>query len=230
MKILPLISLGILASAAIAVAPEALASTWRAAHRMSGFSADSNYYLYLESSRDTGAGIPKAKLQIVQVAANSCIKNGCIQTQYGEPDSNKSTKMAEDDLLKKSWNSRETLKLTPPQGGTKLNIISRTPGANGSETVAVKVNTAKPLQIRLEQRQKNASAGKESAAMRLVINHNGRQRVLGSLNNFQDWVFSFSIREVRLSPNGRNVVVLVDKTERTFEGVLKTTVVQGFVL
>ncbi|MEG3975463.1 DUF2259 domain-containing protein [Microcoleus sp. herbarium8] len=230
MKILPLISLGIIASAAIAVAPEAWANTWRAAHRMSGFSADSNYYLYLESSRDTGAGIPKAELQIIRVAANSCIKNGCIETKYGEPDSNKSTNMAENDLLKKSWNNRQTLKLTPPQAGTKLNIISRTPGANGSQTVAVKVNRSKLLQIRLEQRKKNASVGKESAAMRLVINHNGRQRVLGTLNNFQDWVLSYSIREVRLSPNGRSVVVLVDKTERTFEGVLKTTFVQGFVL
>jgi predicted secreted protein len=230
MKILPLISLGIVASAAIALAPEALANTWRAAHRMSGFSANSNYYVYLESSRDTGAGIPKAELQIVQIPTNSCVKNGCIETKYGESDSNKSTKMAEDDLLKKTWNNRQSLSLTPPQAGTKLNIISRTPGANGSETIAVKVNSAKPLQIRLEQQQKNASAGKESAAMRLVINYNGQQRVIGSLNNFQDWVFSYSIREVRLSPNGRNVVVLVERTERTFEGVLKTTFVQGFVL
>jgi predicted secreted protein len=230
MKILPLISLGIVASAAIALAPEALANTWRAAHRMSGFSPDSNYYVYLESSRNTGSGIPSAELQIVQVTANSCIKNGCIETKYGESDSNKSTKMAEDDLLKKTWNTRQSLNLTPPQSGTKLNIISRTAGGNGSETIAVKVKAAKSLQIRLEQKQKNASSGKESAAMRLVVNYNGRQRVLGSLNNFQDWVLSYSIREVRLSPNGRNIVVLVERTERTFEGVLKTTFVQGFVL
>jgi len=33
---------------------------------------------------------------------------------------------------------------------------------------------------------------------------------------------------VRLSPNGDNVVVLIDMTQPTYEGVLQTTFVQSF--
>jgi predicted secreted protein len=66
--------------------------------------------------------------------------------------------------------------------------------------------------------------------MSLEITQNSRKRSLGSLNNFRDGVEGYSIREVRLSPNGRNLVVLLNKVEPTFEGALETTLVQGFPL
>jgi hypothetical protein len=72
------------------------------------------------------------------------------------------------------------------------------------------------------------SIGVERASMRLVINYDYRQLTLGDLNNYRDAVKKYSIREVRLSPNRRNVVVLIDRTETTYEGVLQTTFVQSF--
>jgi hypothetical protein len=66
--------------------------------------------------------------------------------------------------------------------------------------------------------------------MRLVINYNNRRLTIGDLNNYRDAVKKYSIREVRLSPNKRYVVVLMDMTQPTYEGVLQTTFVQSFPL
>jgi predicted secreted protein len=66
--------------------------------------------------------------------------------------------------------------------------------------------------------------------MRLVINYNNRKLTIGDLNNYREAVQKYSIREVRLSPNERNVVVLIDMTQPTYEGVLQTTFVQSFPL
>ncbi|MBD2180652.1 DUF2259 domain-containing protein [Planktothrix sp. FACHB-1355] len=235
MKSFYLVSLGLAASLTAVMSAEVWADVWRTTQRMAGFSTDSLSYIYLESSRDTGAGIPKAEMQIVNVPSNSCVPNGCIETQYGESQSGKTTKMAEDDLLARTGNLRRRLKLVSPHLGTKLNIISRSNSPDGSETVVARLNNGKTLQIRLEQKQiKSTSQGgtaeRDKASMSLLITYNNRQRRIGSLNNYRDWVISYSLREVRLSPNGRNAIVLLDKTEPTFEGVLQTTLVQGFPL
>lgn len=235
MKYFSLVSVGLAASTAVIFSSNALATIWQATHRMSGFSADSNAYVYLESSRDTGAGIPKARLQIVNVGTNSCVQNGCIETKYGEPDSVKTNKMAEDDLLGRTWKIRQQLKLTPPQAGTSLKILSRTKGADGSETLTVQYKAGQTFKIRLEQKHipltaQGGNTKPDRTSMRLIVTHKGQQRTLGSLENFREWVFSYGVREVRLSPNGRNVVVLIDRTEQTFEGRLKTTFVQSFTL
>lgn len=235
MKYVSLLSLGLAASATAIVASEVWANVWRTTQRTSGFSTDSTSYIYLESSRDTGAGIPKAQMQIVNVPSNSCVPNGCIATQYGESESQRTNKMAEDDLLSRTRNLRQRLRLVSPNAGTKLNIISRSKSGDESETVVVRLNSRQTLQIRLEQKQiKSASQGgaaeMDRAAMRLLITHNGRQRTLGSLNNFRNWVISYSLREVRLSANGRNAIVLLDMTQPTFEGVLQTTLVQSFTI
>ncbi|MCL1475343.1 DUF2259 domain-containing protein [Argonema antarcticum] len=233
--LLSLLSLGLAASATAIVTSEVWADVWRTTQRMAGFSRDSISYLYLESSRDTGAGIPKAQMQIVNVPSNSCVPNGCIATQYGESESQRSTKMAEDDLLARTRNLRQRLRLLSPNAGTKLNIISRSKSPDKSESVVTRLTNGKSLQIRLEQRQiKSASQGGtaeiERGSMRLLITYNGRQRTIGSLNNFRERVISYSLREVYLSPNGRNAIVLLDLTQPTFEGVLQTTLVQGFTL
>jgi hypothetical protein len=94
-------------------------------------------------------------------------------------------------------------------------------------------NQKPPLQIRLQQKYipsilSGGSSDVDRAAMQLVINYNNRRLTLGDLNNYRDVVTKYSIREVRLSPNGDNVVVLIDMTQPTYEGVLQTTFVQSF--
>lgn len=200
--------------------------TFRAMPRMAGFSPDSNYFVYLESSRDTGAGVPKSALQLVNVATNRCVENGCIETRYGEKEANNDTTATEADLLKQTWKVRQELNLTPPVAGTELAILSRSRSADGSETVTVRLNDdSQPLRLQLHQ-----TLTPDKAAMQLEAVYNGQQRSLDSLNNFRSNVLDYSIRQVRLSPDGKRIAVLITATKPTFEGTLGTTLVQGFAL
>jgi hypothetical protein len=95
-------------------------------------------------------------------------------------------------------------------------------------------NQKEPLQIRLEQKyipsilSPRGSSDIERASMRLVINSKIGKMTIGDLNNYREAVKKYSIREVRLSPDGRKGVVLIDMTQPTYEGVLQTTFVQSF--
>ncbi|GEM_PF-953364 len=202
--------------------------TFRATPRMAGFSPDGNYFIYLESSRDTGAGVPKSALQLVNIESNRCVDNGCIETRYGEKEAGidtMSTTDAETDLLKQTWKVRQDLHLTPPVVGTDVPILSRSRAADGSETVTIRLNNSKPLQLYLRQKSTPSKA-----AMQLGVSYNGQQRSLDSLSNFRDDVVDYSIRQVKLSPDGKRIAVLITATKPTFEGTLGTTLIQGFVL
>ncbi|QZZ20661.1 DUF2259 domain-containing protein [Leptothermofonsia sichuanensis E412] len=206
--------------------------TFHTSERMAGFSADGSHFMYLESSRDTGAGIPKSTLQVVNIAANHCVQDGCKQTQYGEADAGLEMAVAENSLLQLTWNLRQALQLTPPAPGTKLAIVSRSHTPDGTETVTARLNNSNQvLKLRLRQQQLGSmDQGNIRAAMQLEVNDNGQWRSLDSLNHYREWVLGYSIRELRLSPDGETVVVLVTATKPTFEGTLGTTLVQGFEL
>lgn len=213
-----------------------LAAVFKTSARLAGFSPDSRHYIYLESSRNSVTEVPTAQIQVVDVLRNSCVRNGCLKTEYDNSSSSLSNQAAENDLLTRTLQLRQTLRLTQLKVGIKLPIISRSSNPDGSETVQVRVNQeTQPLQILLQQRSipfvsPGSSPTVERAAMRLVINYNNRRLTIGDLNNYRDAVKKYSIREVRLSPNKRYVVVLMDMTQPTYEGVLQTTFVQSFPL
>lgn len=229
-----LFSLVFVASTLFCLESSRLATVFKASRRLSGFSIDSRYYIYLESSRNSVTEVPSAHIQIIDVATNSCVRNGCLETEYDRSSSSVSNQSAENDLLRRTLPLRQTLKLSQLKVGIPLSIISRSTNSDGIETVRVRLTSqTEPLQIRLQQRYipslvSGGSSDVERAAMRLVINYNNRQLTIGDLNNYRDSVKKYSIREVRLSPNRRNVVVLIDQTQPTYEGVLQTTFVQSF--
>jgi hypothetical protein len=272
---------------------EGVATVFKTSRRLSGFSPDSRYYIYLESSRNSVTDVPTAQVQIVDVATNSCVKNGCLKTDYDHSSSNLSPQAAEDDLLKKTSQLRRDLRLNQLKVGIQLPIISRSthlgsgpppaplsgrgkkptsPGAreqtareslppiplsplpppttnspawgqsgvdptkpDKTEIVESRLNN-KPLQLRLEQKyipstfSRRGFGDVERSSMRLVINYDYRKLSLGDLDNYREAVQEYSIREVRLSPDGRNLVALIDMTQPTYEGVLLTTFVQSFPL
>jgi predicted secreted protein len=233
MKRFSFVSLSVVAIALV-LSSEALAAALRASRRMSGFSPDSRYYVYLESFQNPVTEVPTAKIQIVDVATSSCLRNGCLKTDYDNSASNLTTKAAGDDLLKKTAQLRYDLQLTLLKVGIRLPMIYRKPNPDGSETYKFLVNDPKqPVQITLQQKyipavEAGGSFGTERASMQLVVNYKYRQLTVGDLNNYREAVQKYSIREVRLSPNRRNVVVLIDMTQPTYEGVVHTTVVQSF--
>lgn len=198
--------------------------TFRATPRMTGFSPDSNYFIYLESSQDTGAGVPQSALQLVKLDANRCLEAACVETHYSEKEAGMKMSEAETELLKQTWKVRQDLNLTPPVAGINLPIVSRSRKADGSETVVVQLND-RNLQLHLQQK-----STQDKASMRLGLTYDGQQRSLDSLSNFRDNVLDYSIRQVKLSPDGKRVAVLITATKPTFEGTLGTTLVQGFAL
>ena len=209
------------------------APSQRTLEKKAGFSADGRYFLYLESWRDLGAGIPKSALQMVEVAKNACVEAGCVETQYGEVDAGLSLEVAEKTLLKQAQTLRKNLQLENPVAGTSLPITQRSRTTNGTETVTVDIGTGKPvMQIRLQQNATvspmfGGTAQKDQASMQLQATYGSKSKAI-SLN--QDGAVGFSIREVVLSPNGKNIVVLLTSTQRAFEGTLGKTLVQGFEL
>ena len=206
--------------------------TFWSKERMAGFSTDGSHFLYLESSRDTGAGIPKSKLQVVNVAANACKQEACITTRYSEADASLPTQAAEDSLLKRTWQVRQDLQLAPPVAGTELSIVARSRQPKGTEQVTVRLKNGDSVQLRLQQKRVvstryGGTADRDRAAMQLQVSWGERARSLDSLNNFRDDVLDYSIREVKLSPDGKRLAILLTATIPTFEGTLATTLVQG---
>lgn len=222
-------------SAASPPSTEYLRPTFTSTPRMAGFSADGQHYIYVESSRDTGAGVPKSTIQVVNVSENSCAKDGCLETHYSEVDGDLAIADTEKEVLQKTWKVRQELKLTPPVAGKLLPVVTRSRSADGSELVRAQLDADQVLQVRLRQKQiAPTSPGEQSqpirAAMQLDVTYNGQTRSLDSIDNFRDWVLGYSIREVRLSPDGKRVAVLITATRPTFEGTLGTTLVRGFNL
>lgn len=211
------------------------APSQRTLQKNAGFSADGRYFLYLESWRDLGAGIPKSSLQVVDVAKNVCVEAGCVETQYGEVDAGLSLEVAEKNVLQQTQSLRKNLQLETPIAGTSLPITQRSRTPDGTETATVNLGTGKPaMQIRLQQNATvspmfGGTAQKDQAFLKMQVNYGSTTRAIG-LNKPQDWTVGFSIREVVLSPNGKNVVVLLTSTQRAYEGTLGKTLVQGFEL
>lgn len=217
------------------VAPQAKIATFQTQQRTSGFSADSQHFMHLESWRDTGAGIPHAAMQVVNLATNTCVANGCMKTQFNESQASQSLAIAESNLLQQTQSLRQNLQLTSPSPGNSLPEMARSQQQDGTETVTVQTTNNQPLRLTLKQKQTvtpmpGGAGEKEQAAMQLEVNYGGKTRSLGSLDKMQDWKVKFSIREVRQSSDGKTIAVLLTAAERAFEGTLGRTMVQGFEL
>ncbi|EKQ68171.1 hypothetical protein OsccyDRAFT_2690 [Leptolyngbyaceae cyanobacterium JSC-12] len=209
-------------------------ATMQTESRMAGFSTDGKYYLHLESWRDTGAGIPHAAMQVVDLPANKCLEQGCVRTRWSESQANLSTEAAEKLLLQQTQTLRQNLKLTPPTAGTSLPVTARSRAKDGTETVTVRLANGQPLQLKLHQKQRivklDGGAEKDQAAMQLEVTYAGKTRAIGSITQMQDWMLKFAIQDVQQSPDGKTVAVLITGAERAFEGSLGRTLVHGFEL
>ncbi|MEQ9669426.1 DUF2259 domain-containing protein [Coleofasciculus sp. G2-EDA-02] len=233
MKIASLVSPAIAASVILFLNP-ALAAVLNASVRLAGFSPDNRHYIYLETYRDSVTEVPTAHLQIINIPNNSCVRNGCLRTDYDRDAYSLSNQAAENDLLQDTLAIRQDLQLNRLKVGIKLPVIDSTRQSDDIETVTFRLKN-QPLQIRLEQRRipsllSGGTSPVARASMRLIINYQNQRLTLGSLNNYRDAVKGYGIREVRLSPNRNNIVVLLDMLQPTHEDIVKTTLVQSFSL
>jgi predicted secreted protein len=225
------------------IAPGAIAPTFTTLSRLSGFSADGRHYIHLESSRDTGAGVPTSRLQIVDLTRNRCAPQSCLETRYGEAQAGMSLAQAELELLQKTWALRQSLQLATPQTGKTLPVLSRSRDPVGTEIMTLqRAGQAQPMELRLHQLHR-ASPGppdpsgpdepavlQDGSVLSLELLQDGQWQQVSVIQRFQQDGLAYSIREVKLSPQGDRLAVLLTVTLTTFEGTLATTLVQGFDL
>ena len=236
MKGLSVFSLTFAAIATIFISSDAFAEIFKTSHRLSGFSTDSRHYIYLESYRNPITEAPQAQLQIVNAPTNSCVEYGCIETENPQESSNPTTKAAETELLKKTAVIRYKLKLNRPAAGRRLPALSRVTNPDGSEVYTFLVKNRKdPLQVLMRQKYipsvaYGGNADTDRAALQLEIIYNNRRRTLSSLNTYRDNTMKYALREVRLAPNGRSAVILMNTIEPAEQGAVQTTLVQSFPL
>ncbi len=209
-------------------------ATFTAMPRLSGFSSDGRYYLHLESSRDTGAGIPKSSVQLVEIATSRCVVGGCLATQFGEGQASWSLARTELAILQQIWLVRQATGLEIAQAGTSLPSLSRSEDPQGSERLSFRLpGQEPPAELRLwslERSNARPSASlEEPIEMVLELRHSGQKNGRQTIQ-FQTTARRVSMREVQLSPTGDRLVVLLTTTQETFEGFLSTTLIHGFSL
>lgn len=207
---------------------DALNPTWRATEGLAGFSSAGTHYLYLESSRDTGAGVPTSTLQLVDLATNRCLPNSCLQTHYRESDAPRSLQDSEASLLATATQARQTGQLMELVPGQRLEVRSRSRTQDGQETVTFALPSGIPVEIQL--RQHRVPHDIPQAALQLTVRHQGKTQVLGSLQALRPQVLDYSLRAVHLAPDGQHLAIWVTALQPTFEGTLGTTWVQGLRL
>lgn len=232
------ISVSVAVSFLIFAASQAWGAVFKTSHRFSGFSTDSRHYIYLESYRNPATDLPKARLQIVNVPGNTCVQNGCIETEYAQGAENLTPKTAENNLLAKTQVIRSRLRLNRLKVGNRLAPLTYRRQADGSELYTFRLNNRNPQQtlqvLMLQQYQPSVAYGGNAdvdrAALQLEVLYNNRRRTLSSLNDFRNYTMKYTLREVRLSPNGKNVVILFNVLRPSEAGAVQTTWVQSFPL
>ncbi|MBW4651308.1 MAG: DUF2259 domain-containing protein [Kastovskya adunca ATA6-11-RM4] len=213
---------------------QALAAIFKTSHQQSGFSADSRHYLYLETTRDPVSEVPQAFLQIVNLPSNSCVTNGCIRTGV-EPTSPTTTAAAKE-LLDRTATLRQRLNLRNLKQGSKLPVLKRTRDDRGVETYTFRLNDAgQTLDVRMFQEHipsvvYGGDGNIDRAALGLEVNYNYRKRTLSYLNNYREGIIRYNLREVRLSPNKQNVVIVMNVIKPASLGAMQATFVQSFPL
>lgn len=215
-------------------AVEAFAAIQGALQHFSGFSGNSRHYLHLESYREPGTSLPQAQVQIINIAENGCVSNGCLESQNTLEELNQTQKSTAEALYQKVWVLRGSLGLNNLRAGTRLTITSRKVNPDNSETITFTIPGQKqPTQVILRQEYipstlRGGNSDVDRASMELEINSNYSRLTLGDLLNYRDTVIRYSIREVRLSPNYQNLVLLIDMNQQSVSGVVRKTLVQGF--
>lgn len=230
------LSLSLTAGVILFVSTQALSEVYKTSRRLSGFSTDSRHYIYLESYRNSANDIPQAQIQIINTMTNSCVENGCLATENSELAPGLTTQTAEAELLKKTATMRYNLKLGRPAQGRRLSPLSRKTIPGNAELYTFQVNDPKkPLRILIQQKYTPSVAyggdtDLDRAALRLEVTYDYRKRTLSTLNRTRESAMKYTLREVRLAPNGKYAVILFNVLRPAEEGALQGTMVQSFPL
>lgn len=229
-------SLVIVNLAAIALtlfAPRTLAVIIGTTQHFSGFSSDNRNYLHLESYREPSTSVPQAQIQIIDIYQNSCVKNGCLHSQNSRDAINQTQKETAESLYQKTWVLRQTHYLNNLRSGTRLPLAARKVNPNKTETFTFRLPNRKLITVNVQQNYipstlYGGTSDVDKASLQLEINSNQKTLTLGSLYDYRDAILKYEIREARLAPDGKSIVLLINANKQSVSGIVKTTLVQSF--
>ena len=168
---------------------------------MLGFSSDSEHFLMIALGSDDGAGVARAKIMIVDLATNRCVPGGCQKAQ-GTWDATRTEPDVIDEVLKKTWQLRQKLQLTPPQGS----YYAKGHFENNSTAI---YNYYLHKKIRAQLLQK-VEENQHKASMQLKVNIGNREKTLDSLDNYRNFALEYQLEDsLFISPDGKGFVFLI---------------------
>jgi hypothetical protein len=174
---------------------------------MLGFSSDSKYFVMTALSTADAAGVTSAKIMIINVATNKCVRGGCKRAskRVSEEDAHRTEedvieKDVIEEVLKKTWLLRRKLQLTPLRGYWAKGHF------DGSST-AVYNYVHKKIRVHLLQKVNEAQM---KASMQLEVSMGNVKKTLDSLNNYRDSALKYQLDDsLFISPNEKCFAFLV---------------------
>jgi predicted secreted protein len=174
---------------------------------MLGFSSDSKFFILVESITEAGSGIARARIMIIDVASNKCVRGGCVSAS-GSKKNPRTEKAVLRKVYRKTWKLRRRLRLTPPKLGYKTSgpILYEQ-----CKTVYVYQNQKIHVRMRQNIRPKKAS-------VQLEVSIGDTTKTLDSLNNYRNYVQKYNLSRLFLSPNKKSIAILIRIFYREPEG------------
>jgi len=173
---------------------------------MLGFSSDSKYFVMTVLDNGDAAGVVSAKIMIVNVATNKCVRGGCQKASKRVREEDAFTKQdvfekdVLDEVLKKTWLLRKKLQLTPPRG-----YFAK--GHFEGDGAAVYNYVHKKIRVLMLQK---VNEDQMKASMQLEVSMDNFKKTLDSLNNYRSSALEYKLDDsLFISPNERCFAFLV---------------------
>jgi predicted secreted protein len=184
---------------------------------MLGFSANSKYFVIVESVTEAGSGIARAKLMVKNVATNQCVRGGCLFASGSEKNLG-TEKMLLRQVYRKTWKIRKNRQLTPPRGGYR----AEGPFFEEDCNSAYYLYDNQKIVVRMQQK----SSWPQKASVQLEVSVGNLKKKLDSLDNYREDAQKYQLGYLFVSPNKRSLVILVYVFYQAIEGQELTTIVQ----
>lgn len=183
-----------------------------------GFSADSAYFMFGFYGLDLGAGKPYAEIYVVDTKRNDFVRDGVHKGLYAvelEPGWNPSGAFFK--LFTRASGAAARYKIDHLQQGRLIYLSIN--GKAGEDSLSFRdYKTQDQWELKLNQNSaERAGVVSSSFGIELAFTSAAGQRSLVKIGNPQiqrRHVLSYAMRQVIVAPDGKTVVILVERRER----------------
>jgi len=186
---------------------------------MLGFSPNSKFFVLVESMTEGNTGIARAKINVMDVAINGCVQNGCL-TASGSQENLKTEDKVLNELYGKTKGLRQRLSLTQKQLGGYQAEGPFFQGNNCSGNAYYLYDNLK-FSVRLQQKSTTGvyvPYKKTSMQLDVTLEDYNVTVVLDSLDNYREFIDKYQLGYMFVSPNKTNIAILIYAYHRGVDG------------